>query len=172
MPLQGDRFLVETSIPIALRGSWPGEGGARLSGDDEDQLGVLHRGGRAAKFIGRLMRVLPNRLQATNFPKFGFGLGRQSLVEVAKGFIGAVEFTKHDYDGLKFIPSVDYLVVEGTSRGAISGKSWEGGTTPGGRFCNVFRLRGDRIASVHVYLDPDYTGENESRFRWGKDRRW
>jgi ketosteroid isomerase-like protein len=106
------------------------------------------------------------------FPKFGFGFGRQSIVEVAKGFIGALEFIKHDYDGLKFISSGDHLVVEGTSRGAISGKSWEGGTTPGGRFCNVFRFRGDRIASVHVYLDPDYTGEDEPRFRWGKDRRW
>ncbi len=106
------------------------------------------------------------------FPKFGLGFGRQSIVEVVKGFLGALEFIKHDYDSLKFIPSGDHLVVEGTSRGTMSGKSWEGGRTPGGRFCNVFRFREDRIASVHVYLDPDYTGEDEPRFRWGKDRHW
>jgi len=106
------------------------------------------------------------------FPKFGLGFGRQSLVEMVKGFEGALEFIKHDYDGFTFMPSGDHLVVEGTSRGAISGKSWEGGKTPGGRFCNVFKFRDDRIASLHVYLDPDYTGEDEARFRWGKKRYW
>lgn len=106
------------------------------------------------------------------FPKFGFAQGRQSLFELVNGFAGALEFIKHDYENLSFIPSGDTLVVEGTSRGAMSGKSWNGGDTPGGRFCNVFKFRGDRIASVHIYLDPDYTGEDEARFRWGKNRRW
>src|ERR1700747_547219 len=106
------------------------------------------------------------------FPKFGFGFGRQSLVELVKGFTGALEFIKHDYENLTFIPSGDYFVVEGTSRGAISGQSWSGGNTPGGRFCNVFKFREDRIASIHIYLDPDYTGDDEARFRWGKNRRW
>lgn len=106
------------------------------------------------------------------FPKFGLGFGRQSLFEMVKGFDGVLEFIKHDYDGFKFLPSGDYLVVEGTSRGAVSGKSWEGRKTPGGRFCNVFKFRDDRIASVHIYLDPDYTGEDEARFRWGKNRHW
>ena len=106
------------------------------------------------------------------FPKFGLGCGRQSLVEMVKGFEGTLEFIKHDYDGFTFMPSGDYLVVEGTSRGAISGKSWEGGKTPGGRFCNVFKFRDDRIASAHIYLDPDYAGQDEARFRWGKKRPW
>ena len=106
------------------------------------------------------------------FPKFGFRSGRQSLVELVQGFIGKLEFIKHDYDSLRFMPSGDHLIVEGMSRGAISGKSWEGGKTPGGRFCNVFKFRGDLIASLHVYLDPDYTSEDEPRFRWGMDRRW
>jgi hypothetical protein len=53
------------------------------------------------------------------------------------------------------------------------GRTWKGGETPGGRFCNVFEFRGERIARVNVYLDPDYLGEDEARFRWGrKDRRW
>ena len=49
---------------------------------------------------------------------------------------------------------------------------WAGGKTPGGRFCNVFKFRDGRIASVHIYLDPDYTAEDEARFRWGKNRHW
>jgi hypothetical protein len=106
------------------------------------------------------------------FPKFGFGFGRQSLFEMTSGFTGTLEFIQHDYDALTFIPAGDYVVVEGTSHGKMSGKVWAGGVTPGGRFCNVFKFRGDRIASLHVYLDPDYTGEDLPRFRWGKDRKW
>jgi hypothetical protein len=53
---------------------------------------------------------------------------------MAKGFEGSLEYIRHDYDSLVFIPSGDYLVVEGTSHGKMSGKSWAGGKTPGGRF--------------------------------------
>jgi hypothetical protein len=106
------------------------------------------------------------------FPKFGFGFGRNSFFEMVKGFEGSLEYIQHDYDALNFIPSGDYLVVEGTSQGRISGKAWAGGKTPGGRFCNVFKFRGGRISSLHIYLDPDYTGEDDPRFRWGKNRQW
>jgi hypothetical protein len=106
------------------------------------------------------------------FPKFGFGYGRESLFEMVKGFEGSLEFIRHDYDQLHFIPSGDFVIVEGTSRGKLDGKAWEGGKTPGGRFCNIFKFRDNLIASVHIYLDPDYTGEDETRFRWGKDRSW
>jgi hypothetical protein len=73
------------------------------------------------------------------FPKFGFG--RNSFLEKVKGFEGVLEFIRHDYDRLDFIPSADYLIAEGTSQGRMSGKSWAGGETPGGRFCSVFKLR-------------------------------
>jgi ketosteroid isomerase-like protein len=106
------------------------------------------------------------------FPKFGFGVGRQSIFEMVKGFDGILEHIRHDYDDLIFIPSGDYLVVEGTSQGKMNGKSWVGGKTPGGRFCNVFKFREDRILSLHVYLDPDYIGEDAARFRWGMNRIW
>jgi len=106
------------------------------------------------------------------FPKFGLGFGRQSIFEMVKGFDGVLENIQHDYDDLIFIPSGDYLAVEGTSHGKMFGKIWAGGKTPGGRFCNVFKFRDQRIASLHVYLDPDYTGEDEERFRWGKNRTW
>ena len=106
------------------------------------------------------------------FPKFGFGEGRQSFLELVKGFQGSLESIQHDYDRLTFLPSGDHLVVEGSSRGKMSGKTWAGGKTPGGRFCNVFKFQDGRIAILHIYLDPDYTGDDEARFRWGKSRRW
>ena len=106
------------------------------------------------------------------FPKFGLGLGRQSLFEMTSGFEGSLEFIQHDYDKLTFIPAGDYIVVEGTSHGKLSGKVWAGGNTPGGRFCNIFKFSGDRISSLHIYLDPDYTGDDAPRFRWGTNRNW
>ena len=108
------------------------------------------------------------------FPKFGFGFGRESFFEIVKGFEGYLENIQHDYDNMIFIPSDNYLVVEGTSQGKMkmSGKFWIGGETPGGRFCNVFKFRDRLISSLHIYLDPDYTSEDEPRFRWGKHRTW
>src|ERR1039458_3162080 len=94
------------------------------------------------------------------FPKFGFGFGRNSFLEMVKGFDGALEYIQHDYDGLPFIPSADCIVVEGNSAGRMSGKAWAGGKTPGGRFYNVFKFREGRISRLHIYLDPDYTGED------------
>ena len=106
------------------------------------------------------------------FPKFGIGVGRQAFLEFVTGFEGALEFIRHDYDKLMFISAGDHVVVEGPSQGKMSGRTWVGGQTPGGRFCNVFRFRDNRISSIHIYLDPDYTGEDAPRFRWGRDRRW
>lgn len=106
------------------------------------------------------------------FPKFGFGFGKESFLEMIKGFEGILESIVHDYDSLQFMPSGDFLIVEGTSKGTLNGKTWQGGETSGGRFCNVFRFRDNLIVSIHVYLDPDYTGEDEARFRWGKNRAW
>jgi hypothetical protein len=104
-------------------------------------------------------------------------LARPILAPVTSASVTAaslvvLEYIQHDYDRLNFIPSADYLIVEGTSQGRMSGKLWAGGKTPGGRFCNVFKLRDGRISSLHIYLDPDYTGEDEARFRWGKNRQW
>jgi SnoaL-like domain len=106
------------------------------------------------------------------YPKFGLGFGRESFYEMVKGYKDVLEHIQHDYDGMLFISSGEYVVAEGTSHGKMGGKSWEGGKTPGGRFCNVFKFHEDRITSLHVYLDPDYTGEDNARFRWGKDRKW
>ena len=87
----------------------------------------------ARKYFMRADRGRPDILELFHedaevyFPKFGFGIGRNSFLEMVKGFEGALEYIQHDYDCLTFIPSADYLVVEGTSQGRMSGKSWAGG---------------------------------------------
>src|ERR1700750_1803459 len=119
---------------------------------DQDKIGI------AREYFIRADNGRPDVLDLFHeeaeiyFPKFGFGHGRGSFFEMVKGFMGVLENIRHDYDTMIFIPSGDYVVVEGTSHGRLSGKSWEGGKTPGGRFCNVFKFRDQRLISLHIYL--------------------
>lgn len=109
------------------------------------------------------------------FPKFGVGNGRAAFADMAKGFRTAIERIAHHRDTFQIIEQGDHVVVEGTTFGTgHNGKAWHGGQTPGGRFCSVFQFRetpdGLKICRMHIYLDPDYTGDNEDGFLWGKDR--
>src|SRR5258706_9174193 len=104
------------------------------------------------------------------FPKFGIGRGPESFLKMVSGFTD-LESIEHDFSTYTFIGKGSHVVVEGTTRGRMKGKSWAAGETPGGRFCNVFEFRDGLIARVHVYLDPDYLGEDDARFRWGREGR-
>src|SRR5207245_9036124 len=65
------------------------------------------------------------------FPKFGRGFGRESFFEMVKGFEGSLEYIRHDYDTLNFMPSGDFVTGEGALNGRLSGESRAGGDTPG-----------------------------------------
>ena len=94
-----------------------------MSLNDQDRIRI------AREYFIRADHGRPDILELFNedaeiyFPKFGFGFGRQSFFEMVKGFEGSLEYIEHDYDSLTFIPSGEYLVVEGTSHGKMSGKS-------------------------------------------------
>ena len=106
------------------------------------------------------------------FPKFGVGRGKAAVVELATGLQKLLTEAHHDFADYLFLPHGRALAVEGTTRGRTpSGKAWSAGETPGGRFCNVFEFRGDLISRVHIYLDPDYGGDDEARFAWGAEGR-
>ena len=57
------------------------------------------------------------------FPKFGIGHGRMSFFDLVKGFAGALEWIRHDYSRLVFIPSGDRIAFEGVSAGRASGET-------------------------------------------------
>src|SRR5213594_2644912 len=118
-----------------------------MSSNDQDKITI------AREYFIRTDQGRPDILELFHedaeiyFPKFGFGFGRQSFFAMVKGFEGSLEHIRHDYDVFTFIASGDYLVVEGTSQGKMSDKSWAGGKTPGGRFCNVFKFRDGGVVS-------------------------
>src|SRR6267378_3068553 len=139
--LSGQMRLTSSAL---LQGIGREKKGRRMVANDQEKIKI------AREYLMRADQGRPDVLELFHedaeiyFPKFGFGFGRNSFLEM----------------------------VEGMSQGRMSGKSWAGGETPGGRFCNVFKFRDGRIMSLHIYLDPDYTGEDEARFRWGKNRKW
>ncbi|MEM9377937.1 MAG: nuclear transport factor 2 family protein [Pseudomonadota bacterium] len=109
------------------------------------------------------------------FPKFGVGKGMTAFMELGGGFAKTVASIAHRRDEFLVIEQGDHVVVEGTTFGkGHNGKEWSGGETSGGRFCSVFHFRetadGPKICRMHIYLDPDYTGDNTSGFLWGEDR--
>jgi ketosteroid isomerase-like protein len=104
------------------------------------------------------------------FPGFGVGRGRDAFAACMTGFQGKVDELRHHMDDLEFTMAGNRVVVEGTTEGRIGTKTWNGGTTPGGRFCSVFDVDGGRIVRMYVYLDPDYTSDNDLGFPWPADR--
>src|SRR5260370_32481998 len=98
------------------------------------------------------------------FPKFGVGHGRQQLIELATR--SPVASISHRLDTLRLIVDGNCAAVEGTSEGVTKdGRPWDGGTTPGGRFCSVFIFNDQlKIERMFIYLDPDYAGSETSGF--------
>ncbi len=106
------------------------------------------------------------------FPKHGVGRGKREFAEFG-AVLGRALDVYHDQDTLAFVESGDVVVVEGTTHGhGSSGQRWQGGETPGGRFCCIYEVRDGLIHRGFIYAYPDYLGEHEDGFLWGSDRRW
>ena len=107
------------------------------------------------------------------FPKWGLATGRKEFETLFADLGNILTSIRHDYAYFNYIIQGDHVVVEGTSYGKTkNGTEWRAGVTHAGRWCDVFEIRDFRIQRVFIYLDPDYTGEDAARFRWGRNRRW
>jgi len=108
------------------------------------------------------------------FPKFGVGRGRAEFEILAGGLVGTFRSFAHDLDSFRYIEEKHFVAVEGRTHGTTSGGTeWCGGETAGGRFSSIFEFRDGLIARMHIYLDPDYAGEDAKRFIWGRaGRQW
>jgi SnoaL-like protein len=99
------------------------------------------------------------------FPKFGVRGGKAALVELGNGLSGSLKSIEHDRQGLSCVAVGQTVLVEGTTHGETrDGTQWEGGKTPGGRFCSAFEFRGHLISRMYIYLDPDYGSADRARF--------
>ncbi len=102
------------------------------------------------------------------FPKFGSRVGKSAVGMFVQGLLGQVRTLRHYPDEYNYIVSGDFVAVEGREDGVTQGGTiWPVQGRTDGRFCNVFRFRGELIVQLHIYVDPDFTGEDEARFYWG-----
>ena len=86
----------------------------------------------------------------------------------SEDFLSQVQSLQHYQDEYTYIASGDFVVVEGWESGvAKGGAAWPVKGRSDGRFCNVFRFRGELISHLHVYVDPDFAGRDTDRFYWG-----
>jgi ketosteroid isomerase-like protein len=101
------------------------------------------------------------------FPKFGVRRGKAAFGELATGLLGSLKSIAHDQKDLVCIAAGQTVIVEGKTRGETrDGTRWEGGRTPGGRFCSIFEFRNRLISRMYIYLDPDYGSADRDRFLW------
>ena len=117
---------------------------------------------------GRLPVELFTRDFEFYFPKYGVGRGVYDLLEFALGLGATGHKATHHRDQLKYIVCGQQVIVEGTTFGSDGeGGMWNGGITPGGRFCSVFDFNEEAlIERMYIYLDPDYAGRDAARFHW------
>jgi hypothetical protein len=102
----------------------------------------------AAVDAGRLPDELFARDFEFFFPKYGVDEFHAYGGGTAAGYQAA-----HYCDRLKYMVSAQQLIVEGTTFGSDGHSgAWDGGKTPGGRFCSVFdfKLSGPDLADVYL----------------------
>ncbi|PLZ00834.1 nuclear transport factor 2 family protein [Burkholderia sp. WAC0059] len=105
------------------------------------------------------------------FPKFGTRSGKAAVVAFAQGLLSRVRNLQHYPDDYTYVASGDLVVAEGWESGVLTedGTPWPVAGRSDGKFCNVFRFRGDLISHLHIYVDPDISGADTERFFWGLD---
>ena len=108
-----------------------------------------------------------------HYPKFGIGRGVEEFVELATGTRTNISRMLHRIENILTAESGTVVTVEGVTEGTdAKGKEWRGGETSGGRFCTVFGFNPEGlIERMHIYLDPDFTGEHNDGFRWPNRKR-
>ena len=101
------------------------------------------------------------------FPKHGVGVGKDAWTAFLDGFASHVRAIAHKTQDFRWHEVGNTVVVEGTTVGQLAdGTAWEGGVTPGGRFCSVFDISDGLISRMYIYLDPDYGGHHREQFWW------
>lgn len=103
------------------------------------------------------------------FPKWGLANGHDEIGKLFGDVGGTLTEIRHDYATFNWVFSgSDTLVCEGTSHGVHRDGPWRAGVpeSGAGRWCDVFEIRDWLIQRCFIYLDPDYAGQDTSRYPW------
>lgn len=102
------------------------------------------------------------------FPKFGTGYGLEEFARLGSGLLTEQVAFRHSTDSMIFTHEDNRLMVEGLERGRnAAGVEWPDERPElEGRYCNAFEFRGEKISRLHIYVDPDFLGQDTDRFLW------
>lgn len=101
------------------------------------------------------------------FPKWGVVRGKAELGNLFADLGQYLKVVKHDTLSFEFIEQGDRICIEGVSSGELqNGRQWSPDGDRAGRFCTVFHFRGDLVARMRIYLDPDYVDSTLDRYPW------
>lgn len=103
------------------------------------------------------------------FPKWGIARGKDEIGRMIADIGGTLVEIRHDPTALTWmLTGTDLIGCEGVSSGVHRDGRWTAGQPDwgAGRWCDVFQLRGERIARCYVYLDPDYANQDLNRYPW------
>jgi hypothetical protein len=126
-----------------------------------DNGGVTSTGGSILDLFADDARVM--------FPKWGVAEGKDEIGKLFGDVGGTLRSIKHHYEEFTWIFSgSDMVVCEGTSHGEHADGPWRAGVPEwgAGRWCDVFEIGDFKIQRVFIYLDPDYAGQDTSRYPW------
>ncbi|WNI18468.1 nuclear transport factor 2 family protein [Actinacidiphila sp. ITFR-21] len=106
------------------------------------------------------------------FPKFGTGHGIEDFGRLGAGLMAEQVAFQHPVESMVYTHEGNRLIVEGLERGRnAAGVAWPDGRPElEGRYCNAFEFRGDKISRLHIYVDPDFLGQDADRFLWSAAR--
>lgn len=102
-------------------------------------------------------------------PKFGYRYGKTAIKQFVAGLSRALKSIQHYPDEYHYYSSGDTIIVEGRETGILKdGTAFPVKGRTDGRFVSVFTFKGDKIAKMHIYMDPDFAGRDRLRFYWDK----
>src|SRR3977135_1420360 len=88
------------------------------------------------------------------FPKWGLATGKKQITQLFTDFGGLLKSILHDYAAFNWIMTgTDTFACEGTSAGEHKEGAWRAGVSYGGRWCDVFEVRGFLIQRCSPSLD-------------------
>ncbi len=103
------------------------------------------------------------------FPKWGLATGKDEIGRLFSEVGTTIKSIRHHYADFNWVFSdTDVVVCEGTSHGEHRDGPWRAGEPDwgAGRWCDVFEIRDFKIQRCFIYLDPDYAGNDTSRYPW------
>ena len=103
------------------------------------------------------------------FPKWGVATGTEQISRLFADVGATIKSIVHDYSDFNWVFSgSDLVVCEGTSHGEHRDGAWRADVPAwgAGRWCDVFEIRDWLIQRCFIYLDPDYAGQDTTRYPW------